>query len=178
MIRFNISNSYYNKGQDYTLASNVKINSLSNQTKNLILDFTILWNLVECNIFNESFTNNYKNNIECDSCARRMATLHKDKIIYIFTLLDEYNLKHICLEMQFEAYGFNNSHLFYPEFSEIYNSDDLTERTKLLIYYCYRVRCNLFHGIKEVNELNNQNLLFFALNELMSVILKEYGYLC
>ena len=177
MIRYNISNNYYYKDREYSFISGVT-DALSNQTKELLLDFTIFWNLIECYIFNENFVNNYNRNSICDQVANDLYSSCREKIIYIIDLLDNYNSKYKFLDLQYASYGFIKSGLSYQEFIDIYNSDNMINKTKLLIYYCYRVRCNLFHGIKDVGELKNQNLLFFALNTLMSTILKEYDCVC
>ena len=63
MINFNIDNKIYIKSDDYNLTSSAWVNTLSEQTKILILDFTIMWNMFEHQIFNNSFVNNYKNNM-------------------------------------------------------------------------------------------------------------------
>jgi len=58
---------------------------------------------------------------------------------------------------------------------KLIDSNELKDKLKLLIYSCYRVRCNLFHGPKCIVYLDDQKLLFLSMNELLSVISKAYG---
>ena len=178
MINFNIDNKIYIKSDDYNLTSSAWVNTLSEQTKILILDFTIMWNMFEHQIFNNSFVNNYKNNIKCDECCERILSKEENinKINNVKEIIDKYNRKYNSIEDQYISYGFNKSGLKLNEFEELIYSRELKKNLKLLIYYCYRVRCNLFHGPKCVCDLDEQNLLFFGLNELMSIIAREYGY--
>jgi hypothetical protein len=44
-----------------------------------------------------------------------------------------------------------------------------------LIYSCYRTRCTMFHGSQCICYLEEQKLLFLTMNELLSLISKNYG---
>lgn len=178
MTNFEINNEVYEKSEDYILTSSAWVNALKQQTKTLILDFTIMWNMFEHQVFNNEFKSKYKKNVKCDECCEKILNNQENitKIDYVIQIINKYNEKYTCLEELYVSYGFQNSGLEFCEFEEIFDSDEYKTILKLLIYYCYRVRCNLFHGPKCVCDLDEQNLLFYGLNELMSIVAREYGY--
>lgn len=178
MISFNINNKVYIKTDDYDLTSSAWVNSLSDETKTLILDFTIMWNMFEHQVFNNSFKNNYKNNIECDKCCEKILSNQNNikKIEYVYELFKLYNEKYKDLESQYISYEYQKSKIEFNEFKRLVNSTEYKDILKYLIYSCFRVRCNLFLGPKLVCDLDEQKLLFYSLNELMVLVAREYGY--
>ena len=157
---------------EYKKVRGIWISCLEEDTKSLILDFTILWNMFEHQVFNDNFTKD-----KAIVCCGKFCNLDysKEKILYLRKKLDEYNLKFESIAEIFNIYGFLNSNFKFGKIKDLYESDYSKDSLLFMIYTCYRVRCNLFHGPKCIMDLDNQKKLFICINELISIILKEYG---
>lgn len=170
---FDIKNKKYIISDDYNNSRSAWILPLEEETKQLILDFTILWNMVEHQVYNDSFDRFEKTT----NCINMVIGLKDSdiKINNVYNIFKEYISKYNSNELFYEDFHFGNSRIKLEEIKQLLFSNDNSDKLKLLIYSCYRVRCNFFHGPKCIFDLNNQQLLFYSLNELLSLISKSYG---
>lgn len=70
--------------------------------------------------------------------------------------------------------GDNNVEFPYIKFDELYNSNDIRDEIHLMISLLGRVRNNLFHGLKNISELDKQIDLFMGLEEFMILSLNTF----
>ena len=173
MLRICVGDREYEITRNYDSVRNIWVKSLCTETQMLILDYTIMWNMVEHNVYNDSFNKSEKTN----NCIGRMMEREKieEEVNYIWTLYTEYNKRYVSMDELYRSYGFGKKNMIsLEEVTGLYNSDSIKDKIKLLIYSCYRVRCNLFHGPKSICNLDDQKLLFISMNELLSLICKTY----
>jgi hypothetical protein len=130
--------------------------------------------MIEHTVFDDEF--HFADDNKIDKCCSIVINQSGviDKIIYIESLLKKYNSKYETLEQIYRSYGFNKNISDYDKFESLYKSNCIFNNFRILMKTCFRVRCNLFHGPKCVCDLDDQNLLFLALNELLSMILHTY----
>lgn len=172
MNKFNINQETYKISDNYVSFRNEWLETLNGDTKILILDYTILWNLVEHQVYEDNFD-------KCEKTEKCIETIvnsecSKEKIEYVYKLFVKYISKYQSLEELYESFLFKKSRIDLILIKELLGSEKLKDKLRLLIYSCYRVRCNLFHGPKCIENLNEQKLLFLSMNELLALILKSY----
>ena len=175
MLEININNKKYKITDGYNFSRSAWVETLDEDTKKLILDYTIMWNMVEHQVYDDSYDKN--KDIKTPECIENVINEHDstDKINYIFNLFMEFSKKYNTIDDFYESFNFKRSRVGLDEITTLYNSDNVEDRIRLLIYSCYRVRCNLFHGPKCICYLDEQKLLFLSMNELLSLISKAYG---
>ncbi len=172
MKNININGKKYNISNNYDKSRSAWVETLDDDTKKLILDYTILWNMVEHQVFDDNY--NINKTTECiDKILSEVD--NNNQITYIWKLYKDYTNKYSNIEELHKGFNFKNSKISVNEISKLYNSNDVSDKLKLLILSCYRVRCNLFHGPKCICYLDDQKLLFLSMNELLSLISKNYG---
>ena len=169
----NINNKKYTISEDYKCSRSAWVESLDKDTKLLILDYTIMWNMFEHQVYGDAFNKNEKT----EECIEKVVDDEnaKVKVEYAYGLFKEYISKYQSVEDFYESFIFEKSGINITLIKELVNSSELKDKLKLLIYSCYRVRCNLFHGPKCIVYLDEQKLLFLSMNELLSLISKIYG---
>lgn len=169
----NINNKKYTISDNYNFSRSAWVESLDKDTKLLILDYTIMWNMFEHQVYGDAFNKNEKT----EKCIEKVANDEdaKVKIEYVYSLFKEYISKYQSVEDLYESFMFEKSGINITLIKKLVNSNELKDKLKLLIYSCYRVRCNLFHGPKCIIYLDQQKLLFLSMNELLSLISKTYG---
>lgn len=170
---FKIDNKDYNISEGYNFSRSAWVLPLSDSTKELLLDYTIMWNMVEHQVYDDAFNKKEKT----DKCINNVLEddMTIDKVNYIYDLFKKYISKFNTYEEFYRSFIFIKSGIAFEEIEQLLNSDDIKDKLRLLIYSCYRVRCNFFHGPKCILDLDDQNLLFLAMNELLSLISKAYG---
>lgn len=159
----------------YNYFRRIWVEGQDNDTKKLILDYTILWNMTERQIYKKNYDKNKDRMTE--KCISKIFEQndYKNKISNIWNLFTDYISKYNSVEEFYLSFKFKKSRIDFKTINYLYNSENFSDKLKLLILSCYRVRCNLFHGPKDICCLNNQKLLFLSMNELLSLMLNAYG---
>ena len=172
MFEIYVNNDRYRITENYNSERDKWIKFLDTDTQLLILDYTMMWNMVERNVYNKSFNKSEKT----DKCIERMLEKEniEDDINHIWGLFMEFNKRYGYIDELYRSFDFIKSRITLEEVTHLYNSDSIKDKIKLLIYSCYRVRCNLFHGPKSIYNLDDQKILFLAMNELLSLICIVY----
>lgn len=170
---FNINDKLYRISDNYNFSRSSWVETLDVDTKTLILDYTIMWNMVEHQVYGDAFNKNEKTEKCIDKVLNDVNS--KEKVEYIYNLFKEYISKYQSVEELYEGFMFEKSGIDTTLIKGLVTSNDLKDKLRLLIYSCYRVRCNFFHGPKCIVYLDEQKLLFLSMNELMSLILIIYG---
>lgn len=173
MNYFNINDKLYKISDNYNFSRSAWVEPLDKDTKLLILDYTIMWNMVEHQVYGDTFNKNGKT----EKCIENVVNAENanEKVDYVYNLFKEYISKYQSVEEFYEGFMFEKSGINITLIKKLIDSNELKDKLKLLIYSCYRVRCNLFHGPKCIVYLDDQKLLFLSMNELLSFILKAYG---
>lgn len=173
MEKIVINNKIYTLTNYYISFRRAWVEDLDEDTQKLVLDFTILWNMFE----HQAFDNRFKRNEKLDECIRKIIRkTNQNDIIHVNSLFKEYIKKYKSIKEFYESFSFRNSNISLTMIEKLHKSEEVEDKIRLLIYSCYRVRCNLFHGPKCVFNLDNQKLLFLSMNELLSLIGKCYGH--
>lgn len=147
---------------------NIKKHTLTHDIVAEIGRFTILWSLFE------------QKQCENDCSANKIKTIYKklkydkNKVINFANVLES---RRIFLSKSIIDYVNDNLH---PQNARSSNSNCLEEMCDFLnnddasLYGClliiYRIRNNLLHGLKSIEELDGQLELFKAINEVLESI--------
>lgn len=141
---------------------------INEETLNEIKNFTLLWNIFESEIFNNSFSINQLANVI------RGKSLNFVEFHEIFAYFQSRYIENGVTNNRF---GFLN---FRPRDREVLVSDALLENNvsgndKILAIgiIVYRFRNNLFHGMKDFRFLNNQIENFSQANRYLQIILDQ-----
>lgn len=154
---------------------------LDNDTKLLIFNFTILWNIYEHFVFDTNY------------CPKKIGEKVITKINYnndfsrkidtIFLEFKEY-LKKRNIEFSSHSlwinFGFNHKDKNEEQLNILNNIINITHETDklyLLLLIIGRVRNNMFHGIKAICDLNMQKELFLISNEVLTLTLDSINSL-
>lgn len=140
--------------------------------------FFIFRNLFEKVLFETNFSMNY-------GTERNMLETMKTKIISHGKLED---LKEIC--NYFKKFFTNGNFIPWKNLSskdlefnkdwcqffietEEFLEESITKSIHFLLYFVSRLRNNLFHGIKDVKDIENENILFYYANRFISLCIGD-----
>ena len=135
--------------------------------------FSVLWNCFERFQCNNSCNPNSIKSI----CAK--ISIEKDKEVALATVLNKRRSFYNMIISEYVQQGLSPTGARQPQeddkrFMEEFlkqSGDDLTCGCLLTIY---RIRNNLMHGLKQIEDLNTQLDLFLAVNEVLESV-KELG---
>ncbi len=139
---------------------------VNDETREELLTFTILWNLFERNYYATNYSENRM--LGMNSCVKFIEKQSKgNQVIEIIKKIKDYNRKYrdsidkvyLVKEKNWERFNF------------LYNATDIELMIELGIELCFRVRCNMFHGPKDVYELNDQTELFKNINSFLELFI-------
>ena len=157
------------------------LKNVDQETKELIADFAILWNCFEKKFFNKYCSSRKIK----DAIVKKMSSSDElferlkeecNKEFYLQKMNKEYKKQDEIDDLTnkmiyiFVSKG-NNLTLEIDEENIKYNISK--DNTKFLIEIVYRIRCNLFHGPKEIVDLNSQKKLFEIANEFLCDFLEN-----
>ncbi len=101
--------------------------------------------MVEHQVYGDAFNKNEKTEKCIDEVVADEKT--KLKIGYVYKLFKEYINRYKSVEEFYDAFLFNNSGISMCSIKSLVNSNEMKDKLRLLIYSCYRIRCNLFHAL-------------------------------
>lgn len=152
------------------------------EMKKQIFLFSILWNLFERNFYNNDF---YYGPKRCrfsgemeDKTKELVDRLLKNSSDYvniekIYSDIHKYNDKyHNYYGCIYQAFNIRSSEISEDDFKELYESNEIESKIRVAILLVSRIRNNMFHGIKIIEELNQQIKLFSAANEFLVYVLE------
>lgn len=152
----------------------------------LISDFTILWSNYEKYLFKNGYSWKkaiYKYiNSKCkfsDDFKNIILTLRNDLFCYLNDRNIEFNYEIIVNKFSIRIRDDNNGigDLSKKELLEIMKLEEFKDVLAFLFLIVGRVRNNMFHGIKQVKELEDNKNLFILCNKFLSLMLKETNML-
>lgn len=158
------------------MSSNYKILSekiysiLEPETIKLISDFTIIWNIFEDRCCDTNFESN--RDVVIDKINLKCTETHKPIFIKLYNDLKKYNSRY--KEDMYKFYNVRTKNISRSKFEEFYETEKYEDSLKMLFIFSYRVRCNLFHGLKKHKTLNEQKELFELVNEFLSFVLISF----
>lgn len=135
-----------------------------------IKEFTLLWNLVENRLFNKKFVpNNFRKHIHFDD-------FYNNEIDDVFKhFKDRYVDKDGGQTERFKKLKVNKG-LNDFVFNRLSNTTDFSNKeiVEAITIIVYRIRCNLFHGEKEIERLDDQTENFYYANKFMFKLIEAY----
>ena len=154
------------------LIQNIEKDISINMKKELYL-FSIIWNLFEDKLYRNNFGyNGIRTNQIIDNLVNRIDNNKK---------VDDINSKLLKYNEKFEndpsrvylEYVIRDNEISFEDFEKMYKSQDKNDKIRVLILLISRIRNNMFHGIKKISSLNNQENLFHLANEFLAFVLEE-----
>ncbi len=158
---------------------------LDEDVRLLVSDFAILWNNYEKYLFSDSRGNPYykfsklanDENGKVSIVNRVFKNINQDSEKEITNLYNRFikffeQRDGILTSQKFiESYSVRKSDISEQDLSELIKNQTLKNKYLLLMLMVGRVRNNMFHGIKNVKDLNNQKELFEICNNLLTLSL-------
>lgn len=164
--------------RDYDKIEEYIERTLDKELRLLISDFAILWNEYEKNIFNTCY------------CSRKLKSKIIDNVDYDDNFQQNINRLYLRFKKYLEdrkilfstksiinSYKIRNNDISPEELNKLIESSDDKDKLYLLLLIIARVRNNMFHGIKRLDQLTNQKELFKISNETLTLILSKTNYL-
>lgn len=158
---------------------------LNEEIRLLISDFAILWNNYEKYLFSDNkgnpcyrfskLTNSENGRISIASrVLNNINNEYEEEINNLYNRFIKYfELKDGVLNPQkfIESYSVRKSDISIQDLSVLITNPSLKNKYLLLMLMVGRVRNNMFHGIKNIKDLNNQKELFEICNSLLALSL-------
>lgn len=149
-----------------------------------VLRFAIFWNLLEADPWFNNYVSLWK--LENSDLHTEILTNfdeeEKSSLNYCILFFSQRNRLSLHCKDQKEENKWQSYQLkIWEEQDEIKKQQliksSLKEYLKICLFIVYRLRNNLFHGIKQLSDLSDQNDLFNVANRFLSVViasLKKY----
>ena len=144
------------------------ISGLKYETKLLLLKFLVGWNLIEHEIFADEYTKDKRN--EWKDKVLKCSNVDFDKFSNLWIELKKYLDYKYGESCACDIFKRNDGDK--AEIENIYKSDNVRDHLILLFWFTYRIRCRMFHGHKQILNINNQNRLFEYLNNFLELIIE------
>lgn len=156
------------------------IDKIDNETYRNTTTFPIVWNLYECLWWNKNFR---ISNLEDHISTNFFGLIANNELI---SKIDDFYNRILNYQTQRQYAPSDHYHSLsagrhnnqYDKFISISSSSNVTDKIWQLIWTAYRVRCNMFHGSKDLldyDELMSQKNLFEIMNDFIVflIILKQ-----
>lgn len=122
----------------------------------------LLWNIIEGKFFKTNYSRSFNNNIKSVPCDK----ITLGETIQFFKT--RYVSSDGTTNAKFDSLKFRNN----AEKEEVKkvlfgNENTESEQLKACFSIIYRLRCHLFHGVKNIIDLNDQNELFKKVNSFL-----------
>ena len=159
-----MDNNEYDQIEKY-----INSTGIDDNTRRLISDFTILWNRYEKELYNNSYSpKKLRNTIEkynYSYCSILISNCFEEMTKYI-----EKKTKYSADELS-SYFNMRSNDIKRDELERIMNGKNDIDKLCFLLLIAARVRNNMFHGLKELKELNNQRKLFEICNIVLKMVL-------
>lgn len=141
----------------------IKLNfkdKVNNETYIEVLYFPIIWHIFEKEITDTKYSTQK---------ALRKIENKIDVLILqnIFINVKDYINNKFDIEYAYYSFHFRENDISLDKFLKLFNTTLIEEKLEFLLWISYRVRNNMFHGIKEISELDYQLNLFKNLNQFL-----------
>ena len=144
-----------------------------------IFYFSLIWN-----IFEKECCDNYASiGIHPKRIAENITvdTINIEKLRYIFYYYQTRYFSDNQVTESFRNFDFGrgvNSVNYKRNVSDIlqYDNPDIKQILEALLLIAFRLRNNLFHGIKEVERLYEQNENFSKINQMLLIVIENYTH--
>lgn len=152
----------------------------------MISDFALLWNNYESSLFSKMIDGEWEPKYSAFDLKNKiddiMLDINTDDIEEINVVFDGF--EYYC-QKRYGAFNWNTlcTHFKFRNelkddealvlISKSQNMGDIKSRLLLLLIVIGRIRNNMFHGIKEIKELNKQKDLFLMANAILSKVLSK-----
>lgn len=147
--------------------------NLTAEAYNILADFLLLWNLFEDRLFENNFTiekaehyvNDYIDRFNPDVCNRAFEYFKKrytdiELGIVTYPLFEKLNFR-------------RNDKKEFVDGVLIADSPSLKDKVLASIIIIFRYRNNLFHGLKDVTQINYQQSNFITANKVLKIFIES-----
>lgn len=149
--------------------------AVSEEMRFIISDFALLWNKYEGKLFDEYYTYpkvlemlNNRFNFNNDSYIK-ITELYRRLLNYFKSRHIKYN----CDSLIGHYHIREKKDILKDDLSILIDDSSPKGKLRLILLIVGRVRNNMFHGIKGINDLDNQKELFNICNETLSLVLEK-----
>ena len=151
-------------------------NEFNEQNIKEILYFTLIWNIFE----NECCDREAKISTHPKEIAQNINGVSEERINQIFDYFKNRYITNETINKIFRNFSFdkNNTCNEYKKFvKEKLEAQEVTlkEQIQSLLYIAFRLRNNLYHGVKDVKKLYEQNENFRQINIFLMEIIDNYS---
>jgi hypothetical protein len=151
------------------LEKNIFYDSLNENKLKHIFYFPILWNIFEKEIFNTKASI-----FKVESKSQTISILDENSLNKIYNYFKN---RYIQSADKFKGLNFREDEKkFQEKIKECFNKDNISlqEKIEVLLYIAFRIRNNIYHGIKQVHKLYEQNENFAQINKFLILIIEGY----
>lgn len=148
--------------------------SLTDKDYNCVTEFLLLWNLFEDRLFENDFkedkakpyiTNNIKK-LDHDICNKvfeyfKARYTHVESGLIIYPLFEKLNIR-------------SRDKKEFVERTLVADSPSMEDKIFASIIIIFRYRNNLFHGLKDVTQINYQQSNFITANKMLKTFIESY----
>ena len=147
---------------------------LSKETMKMLFNFQVIWHIFEKEVFNTNFQKSEINQLSI-LLSKKIDENDLEKIINNISsyFLYRYGEKN-HINCSFSTFNFYEKDIKYDEYINCFSSSNSSDKVKVLLWISYRVRNNWFHGIKCIEELDNQKLLFSTINSFLILCIDNF----
>ena len=171
----------------------------SDDTRELVSDFAILWNMYEKVLFgrehhikdikfhilreisfdknNSVIINKWYNELEEYLSKKEPIVLmdYESLVKYFHILIKKPVIVNGVIQKKDGKTQYSKGDIFERNMRRIIDSSDIESKLHLLLIIVARVRNNMFHGIKKVEKLDEQAELFIICNQILNFVLLQTG---
>lgn len=148
------------------------LDKVNDETAECVTMFPIIWLIYEKELFNTRFEKSKVDTIIQNIGNRIIETSLEEIFQNIIKYCNKNYYKFINLI--YDGFLFANSGISKEEIERLYNATTTEDKIKFLMFVSFRVRNNMFHGIKEIRDLDRQKELFLNLNKFLAMMVDSY----
>ena len=163
---------------DYDQIQNYLSDIVKDYMRLIISDFAILWNKYEESLFNKNYHSSKIEINVIDRLKNEENSMNSDFMIKIKALYSRtikyFQYRHITVDYDNlrDHYSIRDNDISREKLEELIRSNNFMDKLYFLLFIAGRIRNNMFHGIKGINDLPNQKELFIICNETLALVLK------
>lgn len=147
--------------------------TLTDSDYNHVKDFLLLWNLYESRLFQEKFTIDKAERL-IENRINRNRLNHSSFSSILTYFQGRYTKSGIIIYPIFENLNFRpNDREQFVQSTLLNNNPSLKDKILTSAIIIYRFRNNLFHGVKDITQINYQKSNFLHANEFIMRMLES-----
>jgi hypothetical protein len=141
---------------------------ITEDTMNVLKDFLLLWNVYDTKFFNSDYSNK-KLRLLVDSGIIQAQDIHPALSYFSH----RYTSNCIVTNENFEKLHFRKNDYRKDVVNSLHLIGTVADATFAVLIIIYRLRCNLFHGLKDAASFNLQKQNFEIANRVLLEVLQR-----